>query len=106
VEALVLNPEDNVQVKELLGIYPSIMFPAPNSGNKMKHLWERALSCFINPKPYFDHEVQHFRYLMRHATKSCWKSAVASMSSATGGEGDEGGQATRNVRRRFASSTS
>jgi len=45
-------------------------------------------------------------YLTPQEARSRWKSAVAIISSATGAEGDDGGHATKKVRRRLASSAS
>lgn len=44
-------------------------------------------------------------YLIPHETRSCWKSAVAIISSATGGVGLGGGHATKNDRSLSQSST-
>lgn len=66
----------------------------------------------LSPCNYFPYCSSQYRnnkvnnHLIRQAVKSCRKSAVASMSSATAGDGEDGGQATRKVRRRLASSTS
>lgn len=95
LETLVLNPQHNVQVKQLLGVHTAFDGAAEDE--------QRGSDYHITPPA--EELAASGGYLMFQRTRSRWKSEVAMIRSATGGEGPAGGHATRNARSLLQSST-